>query len=471
MADPGTPDWWLDRLYKQLRERAPQIEEWDDWYVGNHPMPAGYEKASPLFERLYETTGLNMLQLVTDAGLDRQHIDGFKVDGKVSADVAQIWQSNNFDLASAQILQEEKALSAAYGLVDPVTKNAEGLPTVTPEHPLQCITEDVPAMAGQSAYRMGIKVYVDDTDSTPLRYAYLHSPARVEVYAAPTRPVFSRKDRQYGGWTIRPAWEHQPSLSGVNELGECAIVPFLNRVRMLKDPVPEFYPAIPTQKRIIKTLLDRMAMQDEGAFKAMWASGIKIPIDPETGQPVEPFRRAIDRMFVNENPEGRFGQFEAEDIKQMLEAVRDDIADAAIMVPTSPDQILGKLVNVSGDGLKLAQVSELKRVKRSMRFDEESFEVLARLMLKAAGKTVPKVSSMSTVWRNPEYHTEAEWSDAATKALANGVPHEVVWEKYYGATPDEVRDWATKMQQRQTDPFLAQIMKDAGANADTGAGA
>jgi hypothetical protein len=63
-------------------------------------------------------------------------------------------------------------------------------------------------------------------------------------------------------------------------------------------------------------------------------------------------------------------------------------------------------------------------------------------------------------------------SDAATKALANGVPHEAVWERYYGATPDEVKDWAAKMQQRQTDPFLQQIMKGAlGGDANPGAGA
>jgi hypothetical protein len=91
-------------------------------------------------------------------------------------------------------------------------------------------------------------------------------------------------------------------------------------------------------------------------------------------------------MFVNENPAGKFGQLEAEDIKQMLEAVRDDVADCAMVVPTSPDQILGKLVNVSGDGLKLAQVSEIKRVRRHMKFDEESFEEVARLTLKASGK-------------------------------------------------------------------------------------
>ena len=460
MADAGTPDWWLDRLYARLRKRSKVIREWDDWYVGDHPMPAGYEKAGPLFERLYEATGLNMLALVTDAALDRMEVTGFKVNGRNHDRAWEIWQGNRFDLGAEQVLLESKALSESYVLVDP-RQNADGFPTITPEHPEQCITEDLPGPTGGT---VGLKSYVDETGEQPLRYAYVYSADRVDVWAAPTRPLFTRADGTRAlTWAVKPGWEYQREMSGVNPLGECALVAFPNRPRMLKDPLPEFHRAIPVQKRIIKTLLDRMAMQDEGAFKAMWATGIKIPRDPETGQPVEPFQRAIQRMFVNENPEGKFGQFEAEDIKQMLEAVRDDIADAAIVVPTSPDQILGKLVNVSGDGLKLAQVSEIKRVRRHMRNDGEQFEKVARLALKGAGDDVPNASSMSTVWHNPEYRTEAEMSDAATKALANGVPHAAVWERYYNATPDEVADWTranrVARQQEAEDSLLGDILR------------
>ena len=67
------------------------------------------------------------------------------------------------------------------------------------------------------------------------------------------------------------------------------------------------------------SLLDRMAMQDQGAFKAMWATGIKIPRNPTTGAPVETFLKAIDRVFINDNPAGKYGQLEAEDIKRKLE--------------------------------------------------------------------------------------------------------------------------------------------------------
>jgi hypothetical protein len=464
MAQSGTPDWWLDRLYKCLRDRQPRIRMWDDWYTGRHPLPQGYEKADAMLLRLLETIGLNMLALVTDAALDRMHVEGFKVNGQTNDDVWQMLQSNNFDLAAAQVLQEKMALSEAYMLVDP-NPNRDGHPTVTPEHPEQAITESYPGSMQRAA---GLKVWQDDLGDTPLIWAMVYLPDRVEAYAAPTRIYAQATNRS--GLALKPSWEYQESMSGANPLGEVPLVPFSNRSRMLKAPEPEFAPAITPQRRINKTLMDRMAMQDQGAFKAMWATGLNIPKDPATNLPVEDFIKAIDRMFVNENPAGKFGQLEAEDIKQMLEAVRDDVADCAMVVPTSPDQILGKLVNVSGDGLKLAQVSEIKRVRRHMKFDEESFEEVARLTLKASGQDLPRVSSMTTTWRNPEYRTEGELSDAATKALANGVPHEAVWEKFYGATPDEIRDWRSKLDDQALSPGARAILGNVGApNAGNGA--
>lgn len=440
MADAGSPDWWLDRLYKRLRDRQPHIRDYDKWYSGEHPAPNGSAKAAELLARLLDTVGLNILPRLSDAAFERMQVEGFKVDGKHSDDVWEIWQGNNFDAASRMVLQDKGALSESYVMVDP-NLNAAGVPTMTPEHPEQAVTEDVPGAPGVQPHRMGLKVYVDETSGSPLRWAYLHGPERVEVFAAPTR---------VGGWAIKPQWEYQGSLSGDNPLGECALVPFTNRPRMLKEARPEWWPALPIQRRINKTLLDRMAMQDEGAFKAMWATGLSIPTDPETGQPVEPFKRALDRLFVNENEEGKFGQFEAEDIKQMLEAVKDDVMAGAIVVPTPPDQFLGEIVNVSGGGLEAARDSLTRRVNLHKDRDGESFEAVARLALKAAGKDVPNVNAMTTNWADVENVTVAAKADAAVKWAATGVPQEALWERFLGASPDEIKAWSRLNDDRAT---------------------
>lgn len=474
MADPGTPDWWLDRLYKRLRDRAPQIRLWDDWYTGKHPVPQGYEDAETLFQRIMETVGLNMLAVVADAPMPRMTISGFKINGASNDDVWDAWQANNFDRGSRLVRQEKHALSEAYVMVAP----GGDIPGMTPEHPEQCIVEYAP---GSSRDRIAaLKVWQDDTSGpTPVVRAFLDLGTQgIYSYAAPTR-VYA--DQSRSALAMRPTWEFQPESSGDNPFGEPSIVPFPNRARMLAAPLPEFHRAIAPQKRINKSLLDRMAMQDQGAFKAMWATGLKIPRDPVTGEPIEKFLKAVNRVFVNENPDGKYGQLQAEDIKQMLEAVRDDVLDCAMVVPTSADSIMGKLVNVAADGLKLAQSSEVSRTRDRMAEEDDSWEDVNRLVLKAMGKSVPNVGRMTTEWRNPEYVTDTEQANAATVAIGAGMPQEVAWERYFNASPDDVKDWATKnreaQRQAQVDMFStldpatqAAIKGVTGVNSDTGAG-
>lgn len=450
MADPGTPDWWLDRLYKRLRERIPIIKTWDDWFTGAHPVPQGYEDAEPLFQRIMETVGLNMCAVVTDAPMPRMSIAGFKVDGKVNDDIWDAWQANNFDRGSKLVRQDKMALSITYVMVDP----NNGAPIMTPEHPEQCIAEYAPGSVRNRV--AGLKVWQDDVSGpTPLIKAFLDLGDRVFTYSAPTR-IWG--DQSRATLSLKPSWELQSEGTGSNSLGEVSIVPFPNRGRMLKDPLPEFHRMLPAQRRINKTILDRMAMQDQGAFKALWASGIKIPRDPVTGEPVEKFIKAINRVFINENPEGRFGQLEAEDIKQMLEAVRDDVVDCAILVPTSADSIMGKLVNVAADGLKLAQSSEVSRTRERMGEEDDSWEDVNRLVLKGSGKSVPNVGRMTTEWRNPEFTTDTEQANAATVAITAGMPPEVAWARYFNASPDDVKDWSEKAAAAAMDPVTQAIV-------------
>jgi len=36
---PLSPEWWLARLYKRLVDRREEIEFFNDYYTGNHPLP------------------------------------------------------------------------------------------------------------------------------------------------------------------------------------------------------------------------------------------------------------------------------------------------------------------------------------------------------------------------------------------------------------------------------------------------
>lgn len=456
MHEPATPEWWLDRLYARLQARRPHIEAWDSWYSGDHPAPVGYEKATKILRRLLETVGANFLGLITDAASERMLVDGFKVGGTINDDLWAIWQGNNFDSASSQVFAEHMALSASYVLVDP-NPNVNGFPTLTPEHPAQCITENLPGSLVRAA---GLKVWQDDHGAESLLRAVVYLPEQVVGYAAPVK--------KHADTVSRPAWERQPDLSGTNPLGAVPLVPFLNRPRMLKASRPEFHPVIPIQRRINKTILDRVVMQEYGAFKQKWATGVDIPVDPDTGQPVETYNAAVTRVFVDSDAGAKFGQFEAEDIRQVLAAIEADVKHAAAIVPTPPDYLLGEMVNVSAEGLKAAQASLVSRVRRHMRHDEDPLEDVGRLALQAAGLSVPNVSGMTTVWKNPEYRTEGELVDALLKMATLGVPRTALWERW-GASPSEIQAWSAE-QAAQASPLtaLADALRGTGGSAAGG---
>ena len=63
-------------------------------------------------------------------------------------------------------------------------------------------------------------------------------------------------------------------------------------------------------------------------------------------------------------------------------------------------------------------------------------------MLKAAGKDVPNVTAMTTNWVDTENVTAGAKADAAVKWETLGVPREALWERFLGATPDEIKAWS-----------------------------
>jgi hypothetical protein len=433
MADAGTPDWWLDRLYKRLNERRPLIQEWDKWYTGEHPAPEGYEGAEALFQRVLDAVGLNMLAVVSDAPMPRMKISGFKVNGKVNDDIWDIWQANNFDRGSKLVRQDKHALSEAYVLVDPNGGDVR----LTPEHPEQCIVEYAPGSSRDRA--AGLKVWLDDIGETPRS----------------TRLSTCRGDLPLRGSDARV--HAAPHDAGpAPELGVAGRVWPESARRGAVGAVPEPWPdderpaaGVPRRDPPAEAHQQDAARPDgdagPGRVQGDVGDRLQIPRDPPPESRSRTSSRPINRMFINENPDGKFGQLQAEDIKQMLDAVRDDVVDCAVLVPTSADSILGKLVNVAADGLKLAQSSEVSRTRDRMGEEDDSWEDVVRLGLKGAGKSVPNVSRMTTEWRNPEYVTDTEQANAATVAIGAGMPREVAWERYFNASPDDVKDWARRL--------------------------
>ena len=81
---PESPEWWVHRLYANLSKQRDVAEFFNDYYIGNHPLPWLAPKAREEFRRLVRMTRSNYMGLVCDATAERASVEGFRFgsDGK-----------------------------------------------------------------------------------------------------------------------------------------------------------------------------------------------------------------------------------------------------------------------------------------------------------------------------------------------------------------------------------------------------
>jgi hypothetical protein len=226
-----------------------------------------------------------------------------------------------------------------------------------------------------------------------------------------------------------------------NELGEVPIVPFRNRARLLGPGRSEIEGVTDTQDRINETLFQRVMSGQYSAFRQRYATGMDLEIDPESGLPKKPFEPGQTELWVNSNPEARFGDFEQTDLSGYLESIAADVQHIAAQTHTPPHYLLGEMVNLAAEALKAAEAGLISKVRRRMVHFGESWEDVFRLAFKVAGdEERSTVVDAEIIWRNPEFRTEGQLVDALVKMSTLGVPRDALWERW-GASPQEIARW------------------------------
>lgn len=434
-SEPESAEWWRDRLWGELQKRREYAETMRRYYSGDHPLPMVAEKARGAFERLLKQARSNYTGLVVDATAERIQVDGFRMAGAEVGDEEawRIWQANALDADSDLLITEAVKVGRAFALVAPNPAD-ESTPIVTAEDATQAIVAYRPGSRRERA--AGLKTWVDDW--TGLLMATVYLPDGLYKYQAPNQK----------GLVQRPKWVRR-EVSGEawpapNPLGAVPLVEIQNRPDLLGEAHSEIEDVLDIQDRINKTLIDRMMAQEYSAFRQRWMTGYEVPVD-ENGQPVEPFKAAVDRLWVIEDDTVKVGEFSATDLGPYLEAIEADVRHMAARTRTPAQYLLGQLSNVNGETLKATESGLVAKVRQRSRPLGEGLEEVVRLYLKAAGDG-RDLSRVETIWHNPEFRTEGELVDALVKMSTLGVPHEALWERW-GASQTEIAQWRALRQQ------------------------
>ena len=354
-----TPEQWRDTLLGALADRLPQINKCDAYYRGRHRMAFSTAQFREVFGALFAAFSDNWCDLIVDASAERLRVEGFRLDDTgADADAWEIWQRNGLDAESDMAHTDAIKLGCVYALVGP---DDDGKATIQVEPASQAIVYVDPA---QGRRRLaGLRVWGDEWGT---QHCALYLPDYVAWW---------RRDSSTARWQDAPG-------SGTNPLGIVPLVPLPN-APTLADRLgrSDIDRVIPLQDAVNKLACDMVVASEFAAYPQRWATGIEIPVNPETGErmPAQ-FLGGADRIWTAEHPDARFGNFTVSDLTVYVRAIEMMIQHVAAQTRTPPHYLLGAMGSFpSGESLKATETGLVAKVRRKQLSFGEGWEEALRL--------------------------------------------------------------------------------------------
>ena len=195
-------------------------------------------------------------------------------------------------------------------------------PIVSTESPLEVV--HLPRRGNARMVDAALKVVPgDDQDGRPT--------VTIELVTADVvvRATLHHDHERDGSLPSAAAWRAQLDAAGQvepNPLGVVPVVAFENRPIAGRGR-SELSDLVNVLRRIDKLGADMLSAAEQGAHRQRWATGLPIERDDE-GRPKQPYKAGPSQLWVSENPETRFGAFDANDLNQWLRAIDAQIAGA-----------------------------------------------------------------------------------------------------------------------------------------------
>jgi hypothetical protein len=413
---------------------------------GDHDLPYMPKKASNEYMTIARNSITNWLPLISDTFAKNLWVDGYRA--KRAADNArawQYWQANKMD--ARQAIAHRGALEYGVSYVS-VLPGADGRPVITP-------------LAAHRTYAL----YQEDDDDWPMVALYyrgtdIHGDELYYLWESNRRWDILVPTRRTRSDSTRDVDDRGTGSGDLKVLGyeehPAPYVPWV-RFRERLDGTSEgvIKPLIPTQNRINETVFSAQMALQYAAFRQRWATGMAIPRDteeylpdgvtpnPNYGKPIEPFKAAVDRLWVVEDPEARFGEFSQTDVTPHIQVYREHVKTLAAIGQVSPLVMMGDLVNLSADALSSIQDATQRKLREYETNFGESWEQVFALAAYMAGEEFDDEFDAAEVrWRDTEARSLAATVDALGKMVQMlHVPAEELWDRIPGATDQDVERW------------------------------
>jgi hypothetical protein len=190
-----------------------------------------------------------------------------------------------------------------------------------------------------------------------------------------------------------------------NPYGVVPVFHFANNADIGAYGQSELESAVPVQDALNKSVLDMLVAMEFASYRQRWAAGIEIEYG-EDGKPVPPFKAGVDHLWITENHEARFGDFEAANLEQFLKVKDSFRLDMACVTGTPMYyfmQVSGDFP--SGEALKKAESRFIAKVRDRQESFGQVWEDVMAFALMIEGKSRARLFAD---WEDPAPLSEKE---------------------------------------------------------------
>ena len=431
----GSPEWYRDRLLKRFEREIPLRRDLIAIYDGLQPFPVPMRKYRDAYIRLLEVSRSPWARMIVDTYVDRLRLVGFASDGTFDDLLWQSVRGSHIETLQVPIHREAVTVGTSYASVDLYGEERDA--TIAYETCLECVHETAPG----DPYTViaALKLWHDSVIG--MHRCILSLPDANYRWVAPGTTNEDIAITQHAETLVNRAWKPDPEFPvSNNPFGRVAVVPFVVRRDAEGYGRSDLSSFLPLLNRIELSVANLMLAMELGAFRQRWATGLEVPRDDE-GNPVEPYKIALDRLWVSEDPETTFGSFPETDLRPIEQAIDQAIAQLSAISRVPSYYFQTSWANPpSAQMLEIAESGLVTAIKERQMSLGESWEEVAGL--------VGAKPDITAWWADPRVRSEAQLLDAASK-LATIVPIEKVWQ-FLDYTPTEI---AEMQKQRVADQF------------------
>lgn len=434
----------IEQAIDIFRKNAVRYARTERYYAGRHDLAFATEKFQNAFGSLFREFSMNLCPAICDAIRDKLRITGFSVDdtGVQSAgfspsmsteeraeartlnqNIARIWHDNAMGTRAGELHKEAVKNGDAYAIVWP---NEKGEVTIYPNHAASCTVVYDEESPGK--IRWAAKYWKTSTKHTRINLFY---PDRIEKYISAKESDLWLPDAKEFVPVVQSARfsvsnmnrkEQAKACTLNNPFGVVPVFHFANNADVGRCGISELEAAIPVQDGLNKSVLDMLVAMEFCAYRQRWAAGIEIEYDAD-GKPMEPFTAGIDHLWITQNPNARFGDFEAANLDQFLKVKDSFRIDLASVTGTPLYYLMPHTKGFpSGESLRKAETRFVAKVRDRQQSFGHVWAALMSFALMVTGRG--QGIRLITDWEDPAPMAEKEFLENILLKKAIGISDE-----------------------------------------------